>query len=106
MIGYLPRDVGGNVIQGLNNIPFVDNFEMTVSGEWVAIQLRTEECKQLICQPRTQVDWKFATASGSSTYFTFRAGAALEASVVTTSGSTLFWVTADELATFELLIGR
>jgi hypothetical protein len=105
MITHLPHDVGENVIQGISGIPFIDNFEVVASGSWTAIQVRTAETKQVILQPRDQIDWYVATSSGGSTYFTIRGGAALQAPVVTTSGVTLFWVTANQPAIFELLVG-
>ena len=104
MITPLPHDVGENVIQGISGIPFVDNFQVVASGSWTAIQVRTSETKQVILQPRTAVDWFFSTSSGGS-YFTIRAGAALQAPVVTVSGATIGWVTANQATTFEILIG-
>jgi hypothetical protein len=105
MITHLPHDVGENVIQGISGIPFIDNFQVVTSGSWTAIQVRTDESKQIILQPRLAIDWFVSTSSGG-TYFTFRGGAALQAPVVTTSGTTICWVSANQSATFELLVGR
>lgn len=104
MIQVLPKDIEQTPIQGaISGIPKVQNLS-TVSGSWYSVDLEYE-CKQLILQPRHEVDWLFATTSGGD-YFTARNGAALEAPVVAASGTTIGWVSCNTSTTFELLIGR
>ena len=105
MIRPLPRDIENTTIQGsIKGIPGVQEIS-TLSGEWSSIVLSYEECKQIILQPRVQIDWLFSTSSGGQ-YFTFHDGAALAASVVTTSGTTICWVKPESSVIFEMLIGR
>jgi hypothetical protein len=100
-----PVDISQTPLQGtLNGIPHIQNLT-TISGEWYPIILEFEESKQLLLQPRSTVDWYFSTTSGGD-YFTFRLGAALQAPVVTVSGSVIGWVSSNQDVVFELLTGR
>jgi hypothetical protein len=100
-----PSDISNTPLQGtLNGIPLIQNLT-TYSGEWYPIILEFEESKQMILQPRLAVDWYFSTTSGGN-YFTLRQGAALQAPIVTTSGTTIGWVSCNQNVVFELLTGR
>lgn len=105
IINPQPKDVEGTTIQGsISIIPLVDNYT-TISGVWYPITLNSSESKQIILQPRDTIDWYFATTSGAEDYFTIKSGAALSASLVTTSGDIVGWVSANQATVFELLIG-
>jgi len=105
MINHLPQDIGNNVIQGINNFADISNYELTVSGEWIPITLNTEGSLQILLQPRDRIDWYISTISGGAEYFSPRDGAALQAPIVTTSGTIICWVSADQPTVFELLSG-
>jgi hypothetical protein len=100
-----PLDISQTPLQGtLNGIPNIQNIT-TYSGVWFPVTLHFEESKQMLLQSRLMVDWYFSTTSGGD-YFTFRLGAALQAPIVTTSGTTLGWVMCNQDMIFELLVGR
>lgn len=105
MIKPQPLDISNIPLQGtLNNIPTIQTCTVT-SGQWTPIIITAEESKQILIQPRTAIDWFFSTASGGN-YFTLRGGSTLQAPLVTISGVTIGWVSADYDSTFEILIGR
>ena len=66
--------------------------------------IQTEETKKIIMQPREDINWKYATVSGGN-FFTFKRGAALQASICTTSGILLGWVQPSDNVIMEILIG-
>jgi hypothetical protein len=105
MIKPQPTDISNTPLQGtLNGIPYIQNVT-TQSGEWTAITLTFEESKQLILQSRSQITWLYSTTSGGD-YFTVRAGGAIEAPIVATSGTLICWVMPEQDTIFELLVGR
>jgi hypothetical protein len=105
MIKPQPLDISSIPLQGtLNGIPLIQNI-VTTSGTWHSVTMEFEESKQMILQPRQAVDWYFSSTQGGD-YFTLRQGAALQAPIVTTSGSIVGWVSCDQDMVFELMVGR
>lgn len=99
-----PKDFELTTIQGsIGQIPFIRNFTVT-SGNWVAIT-PLGETKKVIIQPRTEITWYIATASGSGEYFTCRNGAAIQMPIVVGSGTVILWASANQTTTIELLYG-
>ena len=105
MLKPQPLDISRVPIHGaLNNIAPIQNFT-TVAGEWYPVTMDYEESKQLMLQPRSEVDWLVATTSGGD-YFTMRKGAILKAPLVTTSGTIICWIKTSGAEVFELMAGR
>jgi len=105
MLKPQPIDISNIPLQGtLNNIPTIQTCTV-VSGEWTPVIIEAEETKQILIQPRSAIDWFFSTTSGGS-YFTFRGGSTLQAPIVTVSGVTIGWVSANSATTIEIMVGR
>ena len=100
-----PTDISKISLQGtLNELPMVQNVA-TTSGVWTSITLEYDESKQMILQPRANIEW-YVSPESAGDYFTMRPGTSLQMPVVAVSGTVLCWVMANEDTTFELLVGR
>jgi hypothetical protein len=100
----LPKDIENTPIEGISSIPYIQNFTVT-SGTWVDLTTSVD-IKNFILQCRTSDTWFFATASGSSTYFSVKLGGAMGARLVTTSGTSLGWASSNTSVIIEMMQGR
>jgi hypothetical protein len=104
IINVLPKDIENTpIVDGISSIPEIQIFTV-VSGSWTAISTNVPT-KNIILQPRTEVTWMFATASGSDNYLTARNGASLQCRFVSASGTLIGWASSDYNITMELAQG-
>lgn len=101
-----PRDIENQVIDNaISGIPYVQNFTVA-SGTWTGIYTNVDT-KNIILQSRSDYSWMFSTVASGVPYFTVKKGGAIQARLVTVSGTLVGYVsTSQPTEVIELMQGR